>query len=80
MKKLKIFSIALSVTALAMFLFANATSTKDSLLMENVAALAGDPNDNDNDNDNIGDGKYGFVFCDGHNVICTGSGSLKCCV
>ena len=42
MKKLKNYSIALSATALAILMFANAISPKNKVLKENAAALAQD--------------------------------------
>ena len=66
----------LALLALGMAIFYGkyqySTNQKSELFLQNVAALAGDPDDEKDEG-------YGFVFCDGHNVICVATGNLKCC-
>jgi len=61
MKKIILISITLSVIILAaVFTISHTSAPKDSLLMENVAALA---------NEVVGDGEGGTAFC--HNPLGT---------
>jgi len=47
-------------------------NAQNKYVLDNIEALASE--------DQNPTKKYGFVFCDGHNIICTGDGELKCCV